>query len=132
MTAEMLAIRVLQQCNLDTDDLQEYGEQIIAYLNDGYERLYHKWYDRYMPEEKRFMSFSDSPDLPKRMHLAIADWATWLMYRNGNVSKQNRGVAFKIAFEDFLSSVPRGGGIEGEEELSARAKSMRFRNLYRS
>ena len=132
MTVLELARQVLIQCNLDTDDLSEYSSQIVTYLNDGYERLYKKWYDKHLPDAEYLKTDTDTPNLPIRMHLPLPDWATWLMYRNGNVAKQNRGAAFKIAFEEFLSSVPAGGGVTSAEDLKARAQSMQFINLYRS
>lgn len=44
----------------------------------------------------------DEPELPEWVHPYLADYATWLLYRNGNISKQNRGQAFLARFEEAM------------------------------
>lgn len=132
MTVTDLCELVMTQCNLDTDDLDEYKEEIVTYLNAGYDRLYKKYMCEHLTETQRLKtsSMSSSPSLPIHFHQAIADWATWMYYRNGNAAKQQRGMQFRNEFEIFLGEVPEGGGITDETKLAERADAMRWKNLY--
>lgn len=56
---------------------------------------------------------SDTPDLPVWIHKYLADWATWLIYRNGNPQKQQRGMAFRNSFEEMLATISGEGGVNG-------------------
>ena len=55
----------------------------------------------------------DEPALPVRFHPAIADWATWLVYRNGTPQKQQRGIPFRNAFEEMLASAIEDKSTDG-------------------
>ena len=117
---------VMVQTNNDLDDVSEYETQLPAYLNEGYNLLYKRWMRKY--PDTPLSEDTDVPDLPEYMHRAITDWATWLMYRNGNPSKQQRGLYFRQSFEKFLATIPDGGGLDEE----TRTAGMRFINLYDS
>lgn len=58
----------------------------------------------------------DVPQLPLWTHHAIADWATWLVYRNGNPQKQSRGFQYRAAFDEVLRQVTASGGRAGAEK----------------
>lgn len=122
---EMQAL-VMVQTNNDADDTSEFDTQLPVYLNEGYNLVHKRWMRAY--PEKALSADGDTPALPGYMHKAICDWATWLMYRNGNPSKQQRGLYFRQSFETFLATVPDGGGLSDTDRNSG----MRFSNLYSS
>ena len=124
MTLDDLKNLLMIQTGNDVDDYPDFAEQSLVYLNEGYRRVYKHWHGSF--PETLLTSETDIQNVPESLHQAIVDWATWLLYRNGNVSKQNRGVAFMRSAEQALSRVPRNGGME--EEL--RAAAGRFTNLY--
>lgn len=107
MTLSELKSRCLFQFNTDEDDLEDYEPAITGYLNDGYDQLLKALlkvhagvYPFPMMEEE-----DDEPKLPEWTHGALADYATWLLYRNGNSQKQNRGSAFLQSFMSVLSEL---------------------------
>lgn len=124
MTLSAMEELVMVQTNNDIEDVTEYETQLPVYLNEGYNKLYKKWMREY--PETPLADEDDVPLLPDYMHKYICDWATWLMYRNGNPSKQQRGLYFRNSFDEFLGSLEDGGGLDDESRRSA----MRFRNLY--
>ena len=98
---------VMNQTNNDLDDLGDFMPQLGGYLNAGYDRLVQAWDGGHIGDGRfPFMEFdTDSPNLPEWTHAVIVDWATWLMYRNGNPSKQSRGYAFRDAAERMLLQI---------------------------
>lgn len=126
MTLAQLKNLIMIQTGNDVEDYPDFAEQSLAYLNEGYRRVYSHWLGVF--PETLLEADEDVPNVPVSLHHAIADWATWLLYRNGNISKQNRGLAFRGAAEKALSRVPRNGGIPDEERTAA----ARFSNLYSS
>ena len=54
----------------------------------------------------------DRPRVPEWTHSALADWATWRMYTNGNPQKQNRGQAFRARYEEVLRQIKAMGAQE--------------------
>ena len=110
---------VMFQTNNDTDDLEDYLPYLLSYLNDGYDRLVYAWAKEHTSSEEDaeyppLSEDSDEPNLPDWTHLAIADWATWLIYRNGNPQKQSRGLMYRQAFDDVLSKIYSMGGKNGK------------------
>ena len=51
------------------------------------------------------------PELPEWAHRALADFAAWMVYRNGSAQKQSRGFIFRKAFDEAESRLrlQRGG-----------------------
>jgi hypothetical protein len=98
---------VMHQTNNDIDDLGDFMPYLAGYLNEGYDRLVQAWDGGHIGDGRfPFMEFdTDSPNLPEWTHAVIVDWATWLMYRNGNPSKQSRGYAFRDAAERMLLQI---------------------------
>jgi hypothetical protein len=74
---------------------------------------------------------TDVPNLPEWTHRALCDWATWLVYRNGNPQKQQRGLAFKTAFEEVLAKLADEGGADGLNEDGTSKQYKFFRNIPR-
>jgi hypothetical protein len=65
---------------------------------------------------------ADVPALPEWSHWAIADYATYLLYRNGNLQRQQRGIPFLRDFNDMLARLRAEGGRCGIPR--------QFHNLY--
>ena len=74
---------------------------------------------------------TDTPLTPEWTHRYLADWATWLIYRNGNPQKQQRGYAYRESFEKMLSQVADEGGVNGIDENGDRIIYKKFRNIPR-
>ena len=93
---------VMNQTNNDADDLGDFLPHLVDYINEGYERLVFASAKQHVSSDSDdytpLSNDKSSPNLPEWMHRSIADWATWLVYRNGNIQKQNRGYAFRNAF----------------------------------
>ena len=95
--------RVLYQTNNDVDDLGDFQPYLTDYINEGYDRAAMAFAgehvtmdsDTYIP----LKNDKSQPEVPEWMHPAIADWATWLVYRNGSTQKQNRGQAYMSSAE---------------------------------
>ena len=109
MTLLELKNLIMFQTNNDADDLGDFLPHIVTYINEGYDLLVHAWCgervhmdsDTYIP----LLSDKSQPELPEWTHKAIADWATWLIYRNGNSNKQARGYRFREAAESLFTLV---------------------------
>jgi hypothetical protein len=63
------------------------------------------------------------------MHRYLTDWATWLVYRNGNPQKQQRGLAFRESFLWLLSYVSDQGGADGLNEDGSTKQYKNFINI---
>lgn len=109
---------VMFQTNNDADDLNDFLPYLMDYINDGYDRLVyayagvhpHQTDEGYPP----LAADQDEPRLPSWMHRALVDWATWMVYRNGNPQKQNRGYPYRAAFEETLGRISAEGGKGGK------------------
>lgn len=116
MTVTEIKNAIMFQTNNDVEDLGDFEPYLMDYINEGYDLLVNAWADTHAPtEEYPALSLENyEPNLPEWTHRAIADWATWLVYRNGNPNKQNRGYQFKVAFENVLARIKSEGGIKGK------------------
>lgn len=114
MDLSALRQQVMFQIGSDAEDVQDFLPYLTQYINEGYDRLVMAAYGRHVSnEEDDYLPLShdrSTPNLPDWTHRAIADWATWLICRNGNTQRQNRGYAFRKAFEDVESRVR---GVDG-------------------
>ena len=127
MTVEEIKNRVMFQTNNDIDDLEDFMPYLMGYINEGYDKLTYAYAGVHLsddPEDEYsdLMDDMDEPAIPIRMHPAIADWATWLVYRNGNPQKQQRGIPFRQAFEEMLNDA---------KEVGRHGKVTKFKNLPR-
>lgn len=131
MTMQEIREHVMFQTNNDADDLEDYLPHVDDYINEGYERLVKVWANGNEPPHHfpPLKYEDDIPAVPTWTHRAIADWATWLCYRNGNPQKQNRGLYFRNSFEEVLSRIAGEGGQAGLNEDGSRKKYNKFRNI---
>lgn len=108
MTTAEIKNMVMFQTNNDADDLGDFMPHLLHYINEGYDLLVeafaHKHPDPLLSRD------ADVPDLPAWSHRALADYATWLIYRNGNPAKQQRGYAFHSAFEAVKAKLREAPG----------------------
>lgn len=108
MTVEEIKNRVMFQTNNDVDDMEDFMPYLMGYINEGYDRLVYAFAGVHLSnvaddEYSDLVDDMDEPALPVRFHPAIADWATWLVYRNGNPQKQQRGIPFRNSFDAMLA-----------------------------
>lgn len=103
---------VMFQTNNDADDLGDFLPQLGDYLNEGYDRLVTAFAGEHVSDDsenyQRMRNDKSIPNLPDWTHKAIADWATWMIYRNGNTQKQNRGYQYKNAFDEVAAKATAG------------------------
>lgn len=133
MTFIEIKEQVMFQTNNDADDLEDYLPHLDDYVNDGYDRLVKVWTKSHTPQADypRLSADTDEPNLPEWLHRPLCDWATWLVYRNGNPQKQQRGYAFKSAFEEILAKIADEGGAAGLNEDGTSKQYKYFRNIPR-
>lgn len=131
MTLAEIQDQVMFQTNNDSDDLGDYTPHINDYINEGYDKIVVLWDSKHVPcaDYPRLEADTDVPNLPEWTHRYLVDWATWLIYRNGNPQKQNRGMAFRYAFEEFLRSI--ASGKAGFNADGSRKKYTQFINIPR-
>lgn len=114
MTVAQIKAEVMFQTNNDSGDLPEFVPYLLQYINDGYDRLVYAWAREHVDSDSTdypaLENDSDEPNLPEWSHQALADWATWLVYRNGNSYRQQRGYAYRAAFDEILSRIIADNG----------------------
>lgn len=102
MTLQELKKRVMFQTNNDADDIGDFLPHVTDYINDGYDHAMLAWNGQHVSADGDYTPLTHDksrPELPDWMHMAIADWATWLVYRNGSAPKQSRGYQFRASAE---------------------------------
>ena len=123
------------QTNNDADDLGDFMPFLMDYINEGYDRLVYAWDKQHVATDSEdyppLYGDEDVPNLPEWAHRALADWATWLVYRNGNPQKQQRGYAYRESFERMLAMVADEGGLAGLDENGNPIQYKYFRNIPR-
>lgn len=133
MTFAEIKEQVMFQTNNDPEDVGDYLPHLNDYVNDGYDRLVKVWTKSHTPQAEypRLSADTDVPNLPVWLHRPLCDWATWLVYRNGNPQKQNRGMAFRSAFEEVIAQILGEGGAAGVNEDGTSVQFKNFRNIPR-
>ena len=133
MTLLQIEEQVMFQTNNDADDLGDFTPHIVDYINEGYDRLIVVWNHQHVSSTSTsypaLSADSDVPNTPEWTHRFLADWATWLIYRNGNPQKQQRGYQFREAFERMLATVAEQGGINGTNEDGTLKRINKFINI---
>jgi hypothetical protein len=133
MTLGEIKYHVMFQTNNDADDIGDFEPHIIDYINEAYDRLVNVWAQQHTEFSRvdfpRLGNDEDEPKTPEWTHRYLADWATWLIYRNGNPQKQNRGMAYRYSFEQMLSQVADEGGMAGLNEDGSRKRYRNFINI---
>lgn len=101
--------QILYQTNNDADDLGDFLPHLNDYVNEGYDRAVQAWCGEHVSEDSEvytpLVNEHSTPALPAWTHRAMVDWATWLVYRNGNPGKQNRGAVFRASAEEKLATI---------------------------
>lgn len=106
MTVEELESRVIFQTNNDEDDLDDYLPYLCDYLNEAYDQLLFALSGEHLEADAYLKLDSDTPELiPIWAHPALADFATWRIYRNSNPTKQQRGMQFLQSFNLIKAQV---------------------------
>ena len=127
MTLSEINAQIMFQTNNDIDDLGDFKPHITDYINQGYDLLVEAYTDEHVTEDSEaypvLVDNSDEPNLPEYSHRAIVDFATYMIYRNGNVVKQNRGQAYYSAFYETLTKLKYEGGTK--------TRPLRFTNIYK-
>lgn len=118
MTVKAIKDAVMFQTNNDADDVGDFLPSLVDYINDGYDRLVYAYAGEHISGEDGaayapLEADADKPALPEWTHGALADWATWCVYRNGNSQKQQRGYAFRSSFEEICQRITAEGGAAG-------------------
>ena len=131
MTLAEIKNQIMFQTNNDEEDVGDYLPHLVDYINDGYDRLVKVWTKSHAPNNgySWLEDDMDEPNLPEWLHRYICDWATWLVYRNGNPQKQNRGMAFRASFEEVLAKLADEGGLAGLNEDGTNVQYKYFRNI---
>lgn len=131
MTLSQLENHVMFQTNNDQDDLEDFTPHIVDYINEAYDLLVFAWDHQHVVSGSEtyppLSANSDVPNVPEWTHRYLADWATWLVYRNGNPQKQQRGYAYRERFENMLLMIAGQGGASGVNEDGS---LKRYRNFY--
>lgn len=134
MTFAEIKDQIMFQTNNDAEDIEDYLPHVNDYINDGYDKLVKVWTkDYHIPSEEypRLETDDDVPNLPEWLHRYICDWATWLVYRNGNPQKQQRGRAYYESFMLILSQIAGEGGLDGLNEDGSTKRYKNFINIPR-
>lgn len=131
MTLGEIKDQIMFQTNNDPEDIEDYLPYVTDYINDGYDRIMVVWQKDHIPgvNYERLTYDSDEPELPEWLHRYICDWATWLVYRNGNPQKQSRGRAYYESFMEMLGKIAGCGGAAGFDENGNMIQYRNFRNI---
>ena len=143
MTLKEIKEQVMFQTNNDADDVEDFLPSLTDYINEAYDRLVVVWAKAHVPstdwpalreyaaQEAPTDPPVDVPQTPEWTHRYLADWATWLIYRNGNPQKQQRGYAYRESFEKMLAMVADEGGLAGMDENGNPKQYKNFFNIPR-
>lgn len=132
MTLGEIKDQIMFQTNNDSEDIEDYLPHVIDYVNDGYDILINAWNRTHVAIKVDRLEYdTDEPELPEWTHRALVDWATWLVYRNGNPQKQQRGMAYRSSFDEILSKIRNEGGEAGLDEDGNPIQYRNFRNIPR-
>lgn len=132
MTLLELREHVMFQTNNDEDDLEEFQPSVDRYLNEGYDKLVEAYADAHVNATidgeipyPALANDADVPLLPWWAHRAIGDYGAYMVYRNGNQYKQNRGERYLQMFYEVLNKLR----LYKVDENGRKAKR-HFYNLY--
>ena len=131
MTLAEIKNQIMFQTNNDAEDLGDYEQHITDYINEGYDRLVSAWFNGHVPTpayDKLEMDV-DEPITPEWTHRALVDYGTWLVYRNGNPQKQQRGMVYLNAFNEMIAKITDEGGESGMNEDGTRKVVKHFYNI---
>ena len=113
MNLLQLKQQVMFETGNDAEDLGDYLPHLNDYINEGYDLLLMAHAGQHVDDDgdyPRMKQEKSEPELLPWTHRALADYAAWMVYRNGNAQKQSRGFVFRKAFEETLARVRNAGG----------------------
>lgn len=116
MTMDEIKQEIMFQSNNDVEDLEEFLPYLDGYINEGYDKLVYAWAKVHCGADAEYPFLAeddDVPNLPEWCHRALCDYGTWMVYRNGNPQKQQRGQVYLAAFEEMLTKIRSEGGKNG-------------------
>lgn len=104
MTVSEIKNRIMYQTGNDGEDITDHLPWVLEYVNQGYDRMLAAYVKRHVGDEEYPLLAEDDdvPKLPDWVHYALADFATWCIYRNGNTQRQQRGMRYLASYEDAL------------------------------
>lgn len=104
MTVSEIKNRIMYQTGNDGEDITDHLPWVLEYVNQGYDRMLAAYVKRHVGDEEYplLAADEDTPKLPDWVHYALADFATWCIYRNGNTQRQQRGMRYLASYEDAL------------------------------
>lgn len=107
MTVSELKNRIMYQTGNDGEDVSDHLPWVLEYLNEGYDKLVVAYAKDHVGSESypKLENDDDSPKLPEWVHYALADFATWCIYRNGSAQRQQRGLRYLASFDEAVVSV---------------------------
>lgn len=116
MTVGEIKRLVVEQFGQTDDEARPHMPKLTLYINDGYDIMVNAWKPRtHIGDEgfPRMMADDETPQLPIWLHAYLADYATYLIYRNGNAQRQQRGIPYLARFNEAVSRIRLEG--DGEE-----------------
>ena len=129
MTLDAIREQVMFQTNNDVDDLPDFMPHLNDYINEGYDLLMDAFKGQHIGNDAgeipRLEGANDIPKLPEYAHRALADYGTYMVYRNGNSVKQNRGSVFYSMFMGVVAQLKYDGGRD-----ASTGKARQFINIY--
>lgn len=132
MTLYDLREHVMFQTNNDVEDLEEFQPAVDKYINEGYNKLVEAYAKTYVGQADEsgnvpypvLATQTDEPQIPSWAHRAIGDFATYMVYRNGNAHKQARGERYLMLFNEVLFK------LRYDASKAANGGRRHFYNLY--
>lgn len=107
MTVSDIKNRIMYQTGNDGEDVTDHLPWVLEYINQGYDKMLIAHVKQHVGSEEYPMlsGDEDNPNLPEWVHYALADFATWCIYRNGNTQRQQRGMRYLASFEEALTDL---------------------------
>lgn len=128
MTLAEMYDQIMFQTNNDADDLGDFTPHIGDYVNEGYDKLVEAYAGEHVSEDSEnyptLYARGDEPNLPSYSHRAIVDYATYLVYRNGNAVKQNRGNSYYNSFYETTVKLKYEGSIQKSGGMPLKLKNI--------
>lgn len=123
MTLQEIRALVMFQTNNDVDDLAEFEPAVDNYINEAYDKTIVAYDKKHIGDEGYTVlsQTNDVPNIPEWAHRSLADYATYMVYRNGNALKQNRGIPYLQMFNEMLNQL----------RFAKNAGNRHFYNLYK-
>ncbi len=111
----LAAIReqALFQAGYTEDDLPEQLSHLNRYINEAYDLMALALYGCHVEEAGQYPPLShdkSQPAVPEWAVRSLADYASWMLCRNGSAQRQSSGYLFRRAFDEALSRARQKDG----------------------